>query len=241
MATALSTPDGWPARRVIVVESRGRGRSGWAETKSYNVLQELDDLLVCLDAWGVERAQFIGTSRGGLLTMLLAMKAPERIDRAILNDIGPTIERSGLARIASGIGKKMDHDSYEALADHLAETQGSQFPRMPRTKWIRFAKQLASPNDAGGVTLDFDPRLAETVRGYDPAEPAPDFWPGFDALCGRPVLVVRGAHSDLLSAATVESMRRRHRGLGTLVVPDEGHAPFLWDRHSIEAISGFLS
>ncbi|WP_226578331.1 alpha/beta fold hydrolase [Acuticoccus sediminis] len=241
LAKSLSTPDEWRARRVIVVESRGRGRSGWADKATYNVIQELDDLLVCLDSWKVGSAQFVGTSRGGLVTMLLAMKAPERIDRVVLNDIGPTIERNGLARIASGIGVKMHHESFEALADHLSEAQGTQFPRMPCGKWIRYAEQLATIDPEGGVVLDFDPALAETVRGYSPDDPAPDFWPGFQALDGKPVMVVRGAYSDLLSAATVEAMRRRHRDLATLVVPDEGHAPLLWDRLSIETISTFLS
>ena len=145
--------------------------------------------------------------------------------------------RRGEARIGVTLHKRLGLRQWQAFLRNAKRVREGD-----RIDFGADVTAIAGARDAdGGVTLDFDPRLAETVRGYDPAEPAPDFWPGFDALCGRPVLVVRGAHSDLLSAATVESMRRRHRGLGTLVVPDEGHAPFLWDRHGIEAISGFLS
>ncbi len=226
---------------MIVVESRGRGRSGRAPGSTYTAPQELDDLIRALDAWGVRTAQFVGTSRGGLLTMLLAMHEGERIERAVLNDIGPTIDRSGLARIAAGVGTHMRHASYEALADHLYKVQRSQFPRMARAKWLRFAEQLASPTEDGGVTLDYDPALADNVRGYTPADPAPDFWRAFAMLRDKPLLVIRGAHSDLLSAATVEAMRRRHGNLRTLIIPDEGHAPLLWDRLAIETIKSFLA
>ncbi|WP_083659893.1 alpha/beta fold hydrolase [Acuticoccus yangtzensis] len=241
LAEALSSARGGRPRRVYALDLRGRGASGWADPSTYNVLQELEDVVACLDAWGIERAQLVGTSRGGLITMLMAMAAPERIERAVLNDIGPIIERRGLARIAGGIGAVMDHASFEALADYLTEAWGPQFPHLTHEKWLRAAHQLAAENDAGGVTLSFDPALAGTVRGYTADQPAPDFWPGFEALADKPVMIVRGAHSDLLSAATVEAMRRRHRDLTALVIPDEGHAPLLWDRFSIEAIRDFLS
>lgn len=241
LAEALAAPGGGAARRVIIVESRGRGRSGRAAADTYTVPQEMDDLLTAFGEWDIETAQFVGTSRGGLLTMFLALHAPERIDRAVLNDIGPTLERAGLARIGAGVGARMDHASHEALADYLSQSQGSQFPRMARENWVRFAKQLASPNADGGVTFDYDPGLAEGLRGYDVTQATPDFWPGFEALADKPVLVIRGAHSDLLSAATVEAMRRRHPRLEALIVPDEGHAPLLWDRPSIEAIKSFLA
>lgn len=241
LATVLSRPETGPARRVIVVDFRGRGRSGRTPGDTYNLEVEMTDLLTALDGWGIGEAQFVGTSRGGLLTMFLALFEPQRIERVVLNDIGPTIERIGLARIAQTVGAAMHHASYDALASHLVRVQSTQFPRLNGGQWRRYAEQLASPNGEGGVTLDYDPAMADTVRGYSPDDPAPDFWPAFAALGGKPVLVIRGAHSDLLSAATVESMRRRHCGLQTLVIPDEGHAPLLWDRLSTETIKTFLA
>ncbi len=195
-----------------------------------------------MDAFGISRARFVGTSRGGLLVMLLAMTQPDRIDRVVLNDIGPRIEPVGLARIGESVGKTMRYPSYEALAEALEPTQHAQFPRLKGPQWVRFAKQLASPDAATGeMVLDYDEALSAPFRETNaPANP-PDFWPAFDALKSRPVLVIRGAHSDLLSAATVEAMRRRHRRLETFVASGEGHAPLLWDRASIETVKRFLA
>jgi len=241
LAEALCQDDGvGPAMRVISLELRGRGRSGHADATTYTPAQELKDVIAALDEWGIERARFVGTSRGGILTMLLATVAPERIDRAVLNDIGPRIEPEGLARIAESVGAVMEFSSYAALAAALRERLGGQFPRLTAEHWDRLARQLASPGENGSVRFDYDAALAQTMRGVGRDGPAPDFWPAFDALSERPVLVLRGAHSDILSAATVEAMRRWHRHLGTLVVGGEGHAPLLWDRHSVETVKSFL-
>lgn len=225
------------ARRIIVLESRGRGRSEHAPAQTYTLNQELADLAAAMDAWGVERADFVGTSRGGLLAMLLGATAASRVGRVVLNDIGPTIGAEGLARIAAGVGAQMDHASYEALGEALRRTLEPQFPFLGAAGWRRFAEQLASPHGSG-VRLDYDPALAETFRSTNGAQP--DFWPAFDALEDSPVLVIRGAHSDILSAATVEAMRRR-RPLQTLVIAHEGHAPLLWDRRSQDTIGHFLT
>ncbi|MEM6849184.1 MAG: alpha/beta hydrolase [Pseudomonadota bacterium] len=242
LAAVLSTSDKIGTRkRVIVLESRGRGRSGWADASTYTLLQELADLTAALDAWKIERAHFVGTSRGGLLTMLLAMTAPERILTAVLNDIGPRIEPLGLSRIMSRVGNIMSFASFEALAEAIEKTSAKQFTRLESADYLRLAKQFASPDKNGGVTLDYDPALAAPFKdSYSDVEP-PDFWPAFEALCARPVLAIRGAHSDLLSAATVEGMRRRHCDLATYVVPGEGHAPLLWDRPSTEAVKRFIN
>jgi pimeloyl-ACP methyl ester carboxylesterase len=242
LAAALSAEDrAGPARRVVVLESRGRGRSGRADPSTYTLVQELADLVAAMDAWGIETADIVGTSRGGLLAMLLAATAPERVGRVVLNDIGAAIERTGLARIARSVGKTMDFPTFEALAEAQKAAIGDQFPRLCGAHWVKFAMQLASPAPGGGVVLDYDPRIADAFADFSAADAPPDFWPAFSALVGRPVLVVRGAHSDLLSAATVEAMRRRHRALHTHLVHGEGHAPLLWDRGSCETIKAFLS
>lgn len=240
LAAMLSVRDGGPARRVIVLESRGRGRSGRAPGHTYTLLQEFADLVAAMDEWGITSAQFVGTSRGGLLAMMLAASARDRVERVVLNDIGPTIDRGGLARIAASLGGAKTYPSFEDFAATLKGSLGVQFPRMTDEHWRRFAGQLASVDEDGGITLDYDPALADGFATFRPEDAAPDFWPAFDALDGKRVLVIRGAYSDLLSAATVEAMRRRHRGLDVLVVGDEGHAPMLWDRMSCETIKEFL-
>lgn len=226
---------------VIVLESRGRGRSGRAAAGTYTLSQELQDLVAALDQWEVAEADFVGTSRGGLLAMLLAATSPGRVRRVVLNDIGPTIEVEGLARIAGSVGHNMTHPSFDALAKALKAANRRQFPRLTDAQWRRFAEQLASPDEDGSVTLDYDPALGEMFENFSHDGQAIDFWPAFEPLLERDVMVVRGAHSDILSAATVEAMRRRHRRLSAIVVADEGHAPLLWDRYSTDAIREFLA
>ncbi|MEM8664343.1 MAG: alpha/beta hydrolase [Pseudomonadota bacterium] len=241
LAEQLSVADDvGPAMRVITIESRGRGRSDRSDASTYTVKRELTDILGAFKDWGVERAKIVGTSRGGLLAMIMAMVAPERMAAAVLNDIGPQIEAVGLSRIAATVGVKMHYPSFEAVGAELEERLTEQFPRLEGDMWVRLAKQLARPAKDGGVELDYDPALSEGFQAAADA-PSPDFWPAFDALCKVPVMVIRGAHSDLLSAATVEAMRRRHRALETFVAEGEGHAPLLWDRRSIEAVKRFVA
>lgn len=242
LAGALSdTSDEGPGMRVIILESRGRGRSGRADPSTYTLPQELADLGSALDAFGVESAHVVGTSRGGLLAMLVAMTAPQRLRSVVMNDIGPRIEPAGLARIGTGVGVTMQFPSLPALADKISTDLGPQFPRLEDDDWVRLAGQLASEDGDGSVMLDYDPGLAAPFRDTNAPTDPPDFWPAFEALLGKHVMVIRGAHSDILSAATVEAMRRRHPGLETFVAMGEGHAPLLWDRASLGAIEAFLS
>lgn len=240
LATALAAPEG-RHHHVIVLESRGRGRSDRGAGETYTLPRELADLHGALDEWDPGPVDFVGTSRGGLLAMLFAAQHPGRVGRIVMNDIGPAIETSGLARIAASVGAQMDYASFEALGAALKSNLAAQFPRMNDAQWARMARQLASPTDAGGVRLDYDAELAAPLRGTGTATLAPDFWPVFYALGGHPLLVLRGANSDLLSSATVESMRRHHSAMNVHIVLDEGHAPLLWDRASIDAIDAFLA
>lgn len=243
LAGALSVAgSAGPAMRVITLESRGRGRSGRSAPETYTLPQEMADLIAAMDALKIARARFVGTSRGGLLAMLLAMFQPERIERVVLNDIGPRIEPEGLARIGASVGALMRYPSFEALAQALEAAQHTQFPRLKGPQWVRYAEQLASPDpDTGEVVMDYDEALSAPFRETNAAAAPPDFWPAFDALKDRPVLVLRGAHSDILAAATVEAMRRQHKRLETFVASGEGHAPLLWDRASMETVKRFLA
>lgn len=237
---ARSLAQGEGGRRVIVLESRGRGRSGRGPAATYTLTQELSDLVAACDAWQIGSADIVGTSRGGLLAMALAATAPSRVGAVVLNDVGPVLEERGLARIGESVGARMSYPSFEAFAAALRRSLETQFPRLSEVQSLRLARQLASPTARGAVVLDYDPAIARAFAGGG-SGPSPDFWPAFMALRERRVLVIRGAHSDLLSAATVEAMRRRHPSLATLVVADEGHPPLLWDRASVEAIRAFLN
>jgi pimeloyl-ACP methyl ester carboxylesterase len=240
LATALASNPQTP-RRVVALDSRGRGRSEYDRNPAnYNLQVELADVLAVLTALGVARAVFVGTSRGGILTMLLAAVRPTAIAGCVLNDIGPVIEPKGLMRIKSYVGRLPRPASFHEAAEILRRLFGSQFPKLTDDDWVAFARTTFK--DAGGrIVPDYDPKLATTLRAVNPDQPLPALWKEFDALARVPVMVIRGGNSDILSAATVEAMRSRRDGLDLIEVPDEGHAPLLTGSGIIGRISSFAA
>jgi pimeloyl-ACP methyl ester carboxylesterase len=238
-ARLASDPD--RPRRVIALDSRGRGRSDYDRNPAnYSLAVELSDLIAVLTALEVTRAVFVGTSRGGLLTMLLAVARPTAIAGCVLNDIGPVIDLEGLMRIKSYVGKLAPPASMRDAADILRGLFGRQFPKLSDDEWAAFARRTFK--EAGGhIVPDYDVKLATTLEAADLAQPLPTLWKEFDALAGVPVMVIRGANSDLLSPATVEAMRAHHPGLSVVEVPDEGHAPLLTGDQIIDRIAAFAS
>jgi pimeloyl-ACP methyl ester carboxylesterase len=226
-------------RRVIALDSRGRGRSDYDRNPAnYSLAVELSDLIAVLTALEIGRAVFVGTSRGGLLTMLLAVARPTAIAGCVLNDIGPVIEREGLIRIKSYVGKLAPPTSMRHAADILRDLFGRQFPKLSDDDWAAFAGRTFK--QAGGrIVPDYDVKLATALEATDLTQPLPTLWKEFDALAGVPVMVIRGANSDLLSPATVEAMRTHHPGLDVVEVPDEGHAPLLAGDQIIGRIAAF--
>jgi pimeloyl-ACP methyl ester carboxylesterase len=227
-------------RRVIALDSRGRGRSDYdPDPARYSLPVELGDVIAMLMALQCEPAVFVGTSRGGLLTMLMAAVRPAAIAGAVLNDIGPVIEVDGLRRIASYVGKMPRSRTFEDAAKRLGVLFGPQFPKLTHQDWIAWARRTFR-QDNGALVLDYDIALAKGFENFDPAKPVPDLWPQFEALKAVPVMAIRGAYSDLLSEATVEEMARRHTALETLEVPDQGHAPLLAEADVIARIAAFV-
>lgn len=226
------TPRDRPARRVIAIDSRGRGLSEYDEDPDhYNLLVELSDLGAVLDALAVGPAVYVGSSRGGLLTMLLAAARTAAITGVVLHDIGPVIELQGLVRLKSYVGKLPQPRTFAEGAAILRRVFEQQFPRLTDAQWLAFAQRSwrRAPSTAGGGTLEpvYDVRLSRTLEAVDGDTPLPTLWNEFDALAGVPVLVIRGARSDLLAPATVAAMAARHPGLESIEVPDQGHVPLL--------------
>src|SRR5262244_4156930 len=240
LAAALSGDREHP-RPVLALDSRGRGKSDYdRKAENYNLQVELADVLSVLTALGIGQAAFVGTSRGGILTMLLAVARPTAIAGCVLNDIGPVIDLEGLMRIKSYVGKLPQLSDFPAAADALRGRFANQFPKWSGDDWLTFARQTFK--DAGGCLVpDYDPKLATILEAIGPAQPLPTLWKEFDALGRVPVMVIRGAKSDILSAATVEAMRKRRRTLEVVEVPDEGHAPRLAGALTIERIAGFIA
>lgn len=239
LALALSLDAAAP-RRVIAIDSRGRGLSEHDRNpRNYAVPVELNDARTVLAALDVKRAIFIGTSRGGILTMVLAAVAPTLLAGAVLNDIGPVLEMAGLLRIKSYVGKLPQPRDMAEAGEILKRLSGSQFPRLSDAQWREAAALTWHVAPDGQVALSSDPQIALTLADVDPAKPAPTLWPQFEALKAVPVMVIRGLLSDLLSAATVEAMRARHPGLEVAEAPDEGHPPALGTPVMIAKIRAF--
>jgi pimeloyl-ACP methyl ester carboxylesterase len=249
LATALAGDPKQP-RRVIALDYRGRGRSDYdRDPANYSFQVEIADVLAVLAALDCGRAIFIGTSRGGILTMLMAALRPAIIAGVVLNDIGPVIEPKGLMRIKGYVGKLPQPRSYEDGADILRRLFSAQFPTLTPQDWLASAHRTFKDVD-GRLVPDYDVALAKTLEGVDFEKPLPPLWAQFDALSAVPMMVIRGANSDLLSAATVEAMAARRAAvetmaarrstLETLVVPDQGHAPLLAEADVIARIAGFV-
>ena len=238
LAAALAGDGG--SRRVLALDYRGRGRSDHDRNPdNYNLVVELADLLAVLTALDVGRAVFVGTSRGGLLTMMLATARPGVMAGAVLNDIGPVIEAKGLVRIKGYVGKLPQPKNHEDGAEILRRLFDAQFPALDSHAWLAASRRTWHERD-GRLVPTYDVRLSKTLEGIDIEKPLPTLWKEFDALGRIPLMVIRGANSDLLSAETVEAMRQRRSAMETVVVPDQGHAPLLAEASVIRQIGKFV-
>ena len=227
------------SREVFALDYRGRGRSEYDRNPgNYSVPVELADLVAVLTAMEVPPAVFVGTSRGGILAMLLATVRPTAIAGVVLNDIGPVIEAKGLVRIKSYVGRLPPPKSFEDGAELLRRLFDAQFPKLGPGDWIAFARRTFSERH-GSLLPSYDPHLAKALQGIDLERALPPLWKEFDALAAVPVMVIRGTNSDILSAATVEAMRARRPDLETLEVADQGHAPFLIEDDVIARVASF--
>jgi pimeloyl-ACP methyl ester carboxylesterase len=239
LALALANDQRRP-RRVLALDYRGRGRSDHDRNwRNYDIRVELDDVLQVLTVAAVSEAVLIGTSRGGLITLALSAVRPALLRGVVLNDIGPVIEAKGLARIRSYVGKLPTPRDYAEGGEILKRISAAQFPRATGDDWEVLAR--GTWHDVNGrLVPSYDIALQQTLEHVDFEVPVPPLWHLFAGLAHVPVLAIRGANSDILSAETLNAMAKAHADLETVTVADQGHVPALRGRDMIQRIKRFV-
>lgn len=225
-------------RRVLVLDVRGRGRSDRDPVPTnYHPGTYAADVIALMDALGIARAAFVGTSMGGLITMTLALIAPDRVAAGLLNDAGPELDPAGITRIAGYAGKAAAIANWDEAAAYAERTNGAAFPDRPRAFWDGFARRLLR-DEGGKPALDYDPAIASAVA----PGAIPDMWPLFATFsAGRTISLVRGGISDLITADIATRMQAAAPHLDVTAVPNVGHAPMLDEPEAAAAIARFLA
>lgn len=228
--------------RLICPDMRGRAESAYAkDPMTYVPLTYLQDIGRLLGDLAITRFVAIGTSLGGIITMLIAATHREWLAGALLNDVGPVLDEGGIARIRSYVGVGQSHPTWVHAARALAESNGDVYPDYNLEHWLGMAKRLYRLNSGGRIVLDYDMKIAEPIRAMS-SESGVDMWPVMAAFQNIPTLLLRGERSDLLSDATARRMVSEMGESAELTtVSGVGHAPVLDEPVSVEAIDRLLA
>lgn len=224
--------------RLIRLDSRGRGGSEWSGAASYTVAREAADALALLDHLGLASAAILGSSRGGLIGMVIAATARDRLTGLCLNDVGPVLERDGLARIGAYVGRRPQVRTHADMALRLAATSPG-FENVPASRWLEEAERHFLETD-DGLDLTYDPALRESFDSAFSGPPV-DLWPLFDTLADLPLALIRGAGSDILSAETAREMRARRPDMLHADIIGRAHIPFLDEEEALACIRSWLA
>ena len=228
--------------RLICPDMRGRAESAYAkDAMTYVPLTYMQDISRLLSDLAITRFVAVGTSLGGIITMLMAATHREWLAGALLNDVGPALEEEGLARIRTYVGVNQSHPTWVHAARALADANGDVYPGYDLQAWLAMAKRLYRLNSGGRIVLDYDMKVAEPIRAMG-SEAGVDMWPVMKAFSGLPTLLLRGERSDLLGAATAQRMAAEiGPGAELVTVPGVGHAPVLDEPESVAAIDRLLA
>ena len=228
-------------RRVYALNLRGRGDSGYAkDAMSYVPLTYVQDVVALLASEGIDRFASVGTSLGGLVTMLLAATQPGRLAAAVLNDVGPELNPAGLDRIKTYVGQASSYPTWVHAARAIGMTNAAVYPGWGLDEWLVMAKRTHRLTREGRIVPDYDSNIAQPFR-LPGGEAGVDLWPAFDALSGVPTLVLRGELSDILSAEAANKMAARLPDVRLVTIAGAGHAPTLDEPQAVAAIDGLLA
>lgn len=226
--------------RVVAVDQRGRGRSDYdPEVSNYTPLTYVRDMFTLLERLDLQEVILVGTSMGGLMSFLMATTQPGRVRAMIINDIGPELDPLGIERIKGYVGKAAPVSSWEEAVAQARSINEVAFPDFSDREWLDFTRGIYREED-GVPVLAYDPAIAQPMTDEGSDAVPPDLWPVFDTVTAIPMLVVRGAHSDILAPECVQTMQRRKPDLHVAEIPNRGHAPTLTEPASFVAIDAFL-
>lgn len=228
-------------RRMIAIDFRGRGDSGYAkDPMSYMPLTYMQDVDALLRVLELKSFITLGTSLGGIVSMLLATTWKDKMKGAILNDVGPEIGAKGAERIRSYVGQARTFETWMHAARFMAEAHGTVYPDFKLDDWLRLAKRTCKLSGNGRVVFDYDMKISEPFK-LPGGEAGVDLWPVFESMTGMPLLVLRGANSDILEKVTATRMVKKHGSATLVTIPRIGHAPSLDEAAAQTAIRDFLS
>jgi len=232
-----------PAYRFIAVDVRGRGESEY-DRNPYNYIPPVyaRDMVTLLDDLGIEKVALIGTSMGGLISIAMMKMIPERILGVVLNDIGPAVIKAGITRITNYVGKSLPFPDWETAINSIKEYNQIAFPNYAEADWLAFAKRICRELKNGEVIFDYDPKIYKAFRINRVSFMSTMLaWQMFEAMAAAPLLLIRGALSDLLTAQTAEKMVAVHGSASLVTVEEVGHAPLLNEPIVVNALNAFLS
>lgn len=228
--------------RVIAADQRGRGESDYDHNPlNYHPGVYVEDMFCLIEHLQIKNIILLGTSLGGLMSLIMASIKPDLFKAIILNDVGPEVDSAGLSRIQSYVGKQTAVKDWQSAVGQAKAINQHALPDLDDAAWNRFAKAIYREGKAGQLELAYDPAIAlpmlETAK---PSEQA-DLWRQFTALNKKPMLVIRGESSDILSIDCVNKMRDIHRAFAFCQVPNRGHTPLLDEIESVQALDDFLA
>ena len=229
-------------RRVLAVDLRGRARSGYGKPASYRPPVYAQDVLALMQQESIAQAVFVGTSLGVLVTLTVASKRPAAVAAAVLNDAGPEVADSALKRIAAYAGKPVPAMTHADAAAHVARIAQGIYPRYGQAEWEAAVERMFRQREDGLWVLDYDPAIVRTVSPWKLKLLRPLIWHAYRKLAkAKPLLLVRGATSDILAAELAQRMAAVSPNVRLVEVPEVGHAPTLSEPEARDAVARFFA